>query len=130
MATQPNTNGKSLRKQVEDRFDKDFNCISLCLLEKAYPDLYEHVIHPDNYDFENEEEPLYPMWNTLFEAKDQTMSDILLEKVDDLHKIGIHLMQVDETYVMMFIMGAGYSFYDSHWIPLYRDVLQWIKETD
>lgn len=125
------TTGYSLREEVENRFDRDFSYVHLHLLEKAYPhgELMEHIIYPDNYDFEKEEEALYPWWNTLFEANSQFMSELLIEKVNELNEIGIHLMQVEETNAMMFIMGAGYNFYDAHWIPLYRDVFKWVKES-
>ena len=129
MEIKSHTKTSQLLDEVRSRFDSDFNFISLQLLEKAYPNLYEYVIYPDNCGQDGEEMP-YPMWSTLFEAKDQMLSDMLYEKVNELADIGIYLMQVDETNVMLFINGAGYNFYDSHWIPLYRDVLQWIKETD
>lgn len=118
-----------VRSEVQDRFNHDFSYIPLPLLEKAYPDgqLLEHIIYPNDYDFEKEEEPLYPCWSTLFEARDKFLSEALEEKVNDLAEIGIHLMQVEETYVMMFICGAGYDFYEAHWIPLYRDILKWVE---
>ena len=118
---------EDIRREVSDRFDHDFNYIPLPLLEKAYPDgqLLEHIIYPEGYDFETEQ--LYPMWNTLFEARHQILSEKLIHNVNELAQIGIHLMQVDETFAMMFIAGAGYDFYESHFFPLYRDVLKWIK---
>lgn len=114
-----------MRQEVEDRFERDFNFISLHLLEKAYTieDLLESVIYPDNAISENDE-ALYPMWNTLFEAKDNFLSDKLKYNVNELAKIGIYLMQVEETQAMMFICGAGYDFYHFHWISLYRDVFK------
>ena len=120
---------EQLRREVSERFNRDFNSISLPLLEKAYPDgqLLEQIIYPDGYDFETEDEPPYPMWSTLFESRDRFLSEKLTENVKELAEIGIHLMQVDETNVMMFICGAGYDFYDAHWIPLYRDVFKWVE---
>lgn len=118
----------NIRKEVEERFNRDFNLIPLLLLEKAYPDcqLLESILYPDNFDENEDDEPLYPMWNYLFEAKDEFLSDILKKRVNELAEIGIYLMEVEETNAMMFVRGAGYDFYKSHWTPLYTKVLKWV----
>ena len=115
-----------LEKEVSDRFDKDFNQIDIKLLERAYPngELLDAIFYPEEYE---SEEFLYPMWNTLFEARDNHLSTLLKDNVNKLSDIGIYLMEVEETNAMMFIIGAGYDFYRRHWIPLYRDVLGWVK---
>ncbi len=130
MKTQEQTTiGPSLREEVEERFSHDFSAIPLPLLEKAYPngELSEHIIYPKGYDFENEDEPLYPMWGYVFEANNQFLSEKLEENVNELAEIGIYLMQVNETRVIVFITGCGYDFYDSHWLPMYRNVFKWVK---
>ncbi|TSC54107.1 MAG: Uncharacterized protein LiPW30_763 [Parcubacteria group bacterium LiPW_30] len=115
--------------EVQERFNSDFNFISVQLLEKAYPDgkLMEYIIYPDGYDWGNEEEPLYPMWSTLFEAKDEFLSDKLKKYKNEMAEVGIYLMEIEETNAMMFICGCGYDFYQAHWVPLYRDILKWVK---
>lgn len=67
----------------------------------------------------------YPMWNTLYEAKDKYLGDKLLNSVDELYKIQIGVMQGGEDLnTLLFIPGAGYDFYQAHWVPLYTEVLK------
>lgn len=70
----------------------------------------------------------YPMWSTLFEAKDSFMSDWLTGHVDELYDAGIGVIDaIGSLNAMMFIAGAGYDFYGAHWIPLYVHLLQWVE---
>ena len=74
------------------------------------------------------EQENYPMWGTLFEAKDQFMCNWILKHIDELYDIGIGVMDGGDYFnAMLFIAGAGYSFYEAHWIPLYVDLLKWVK---
>jgi hypothetical protein len=120
---------QEILSKVQKRFNNDFNFISLQLLEKAYPDgeLRDYLIYPDDYAFEYEEEPTYPMWSTLFEARSEYMSDKLKEYKNELADLGIYLLEIKETNTIMFICGCGYDFYEKHWGPLYRDVLKLVK---
>ena len=69
----------------------------------------------------------YPAWGTVFEAKNNFMSNFLVENVDKLYDIGIGVLEsTDDLNACMFIAGAGYNFYDAHWIPLFTEVLKWI----
>jgi len=71
-----------------------------------------------------------PMWSTLFEAKSRMDSERLEGLVDELYNVGIGLMVPDSQEstlnAMMFINGAGYDFYEAHWIPLYTKVFGWV----
>ena len=70
----------------------------------------------------------YPMWSTLFEAKDSFLSEKLEEMVDELYEIGIGVINSkDSLNTMLFISGAGYDFYQAHWIPMYQ-LLGWIDK--
>lgn len=80
-----------------------------------------------SYDIEDEKAHWYPMWRVLFEARGKTLSRFLEQKINGLYKIGIHLMQVDETRMMMFIADPSGDALERHWIPLYRDVLKLVK---
>ena len=71
----------------------------------------------DEWWFEHEH---YPMWGTIFEAKDKMLSDGLIEKADKLYDLGIGILrETDYTNACLFIAGAGYDFYSAHWIPLF-----------
>ena len=68
----------------------------------------------------------YPMWNTIWGIQ-ANRSDYYLENVDRLKEIGIGLLEFKEDYYL-FIAGAGYDFYDAHWIPLFTKFFKWIEE--
>lgn len=86
----------------------------------------------DNYQNEIQEwwdeREWYPMWSTIFEARDSFLSEWIVDHVDELYQIGIGvILPTDCWSACLFIAGAGYSFYDSHWIPMYVDLLEWVK---
>lgn len=60
-----------------------------------------------------------PMWGTWFEPSDSW----IYEKIEDVAKevagLGFTLIYRDEEFWGLGIDGAGYSFYEEHWIPLY-----------
>jgi len=69
------------------------------------------------------------MWSTLFEAKDQFLADKILENADEvINGAGFTIIDMSrsdsgdayQTGVFLGINGAGYDFYEAHWVPLYR----------
>jgi len=69
----------------------------------------------------------YPMWNTLFEFKNEEREEVISAAV----KAGFGIIEgLDPFNTILFVSGAGYSFYSAHWIPMYLE-LPWntdIKE--
>ena len=74
------------------------------------------------------------MWGTLFEAKDQFLADKILENSDAIiNDAGFRIIDIsrrDEdgaygTGVFLGVNGAGYDFYEQHWVPLYR-IFGWV----
>jgi len=99
-------------------------------IEKRTSAVYEWL-EREHYDAINDhfyEREHYPMWNTLFEAKNKHLGERLEEMVDELYEIGIGVIESRNSLnTMLFINGAGYDFYEAHWIPLYQ-LLGWINE--
>ena len=63
----------------------------------------------------------YPMWNTIFEAKDNFLNEKIMNDIDGLYDLGIGVIgPTDDTLACLFIAGAGYDFYNTHWIPLFK----------
>jgi len=69
------------------------------------------------------------MWGTLFEAKDTMLAEKILandEKI--INGLGFTIIDMSrsdkvdayQTGVFLGINGAGYDFYEQHWVPLYR----------
>lgn len=75
----------------------------------------------DKDDVFVERESLLPMWGTLFEFDNAFDNDWIMENLDIVTKCGFRIFE-DEKLDMIFlgIDGAGYDFYEAHWIPLYK----------
>jgi hypothetical protein len=129
MISYDHPNYKQIQDHCANRFAHEFNSIPLELLEKAYPELYEHVVVPrDYYEGDDDPEPLYPMWGTVFEASSSFVSDKIDELIEELADLSIYVMQgLDELNSCLFIAGAGYDFYHEHWIPMML-LFGWIPE--
>ena len=135
---------------VKSRISSDFNDIRLENLQKVFPYWFENTltvevtdedIQNEGYEVEDmdenqiddarseiENQQREVMWGTLFEAKDNTIKDWIL---DDYEKIiteaGFTIIDLSrenegeyETGVFLGVNGMGYDFYDQHWIPLYK----------
>lgn len=107
------------------------------------PEILDEISMPDDVDqddfyewleAEKEDEVIqefdesehYPMWSTLFEAKDNFLSRKVAESVDELYELGIGVIEHPDFNSMLFIGGAGYDFYEAHWIPMYI-MFGWIE---
>lgn len=82
-------------------------------------------------DFEVEYDGSLPMWGTMWSFRDS--ADVWwLEEDDGIRKMsecGFRVYESEEFGYFFGIDGAGYDFYGSHWIPLYRARgLQWHDE--
>lgn len=74
------------------------------------------------------------MWGTIFEASDEFVAKKILDNSDAvINDAGFTIIDVsrsnDEgaytTGVFLGVNGAGYDFYEQHWVPLYR-IFGWI----
>ena len=81
-------------------------------------------------DFEVQRDDYLPMWSTMWMFGDSA-DDYWLEDIDGIRQMaecGFRIYKVEEGYIFG-IDGAGYSFYEKHWIPLYKARgLHWHKE--
>lgn len=118
-----------IRRETERVFNSTFNCISLDVVEKYYDGLlFEYIKTPSNLDKDEEH---YPMWNTVFEAKDECINNLISKHVDELNEIGLGVITgKDSMNSMLFVNGAGYDFYEAHWIPLFTQLIKWVKVYD
>ena len=135
---------------VKFRISGDFNDIRLDNVQKIFPNWFENAltVEPTLMDLddsgyvpkdmtENEideaknelmDQQREIMWSTLFEAKDNTIKDWILENSDKIiNEAGFTIIDLSrenegeyETGVFLGVNGAGYDFYEAHWIPLYK----------
>lgn len=82
-------------------------------------------------DDNDEYRDFLPMWGTLWAFSDPTDIWWLEEKdgIATMSKLGFRIYYHDEWGYFFGIDGAGYDFYEAHWIPLYKARgLHWHKE--
>lgn len=84
-------------------------------------------------EFEVERDDLLPMWSVMWSFRD-SCDDWWLEEQDGIRIMSECGFRVYNSYKYGYffgIDGAGYSFYDKHWIPLYKKRgLKWHDEED
>ena len=93
----------------------------------AFGDLWDSFIDYvlDNYEDDIQEyideQENYPMWNTLFEFRDDYYNnEITTEKVI---QVGCGIIEGLEPFNnMVFMKSCGHSFYGAYWIPLYFEM--------
>lgn len=74
------------------------------------------------YDFEVQRDDYLPMWGTMWQFGDST-DDYWLEELNGIElmsECGFRIYEHPEWGYFFGIDGAGYSFYEAHWIPLYK----------
>ena len=85
-------------------------------------------IECESSDFEVERDDYLPMWGTMWSFGD-SCDDWWLEENDGIRimsECGFRIYESEEFGYFFGIDGAGYDFYESHWIPLYKARgLQW-----
>ena len=130
------------RKQLTSREEsalsrligRDFIRHRLQNLEKVFPEYYDYTI-----GLEEEEEII---WNWVYEAESEYIAEQIIENADKIvKKAGVVVIDLQsdtdvsdiyDTGVFIAFTGAGYSFYDSHWYPLFKiiypDLDTWYKD--
>lgn len=78
------------------------------------------VIRVNSDEFEVVRDSELPMWGTLWSFRDICDTDWLENNLDTMAECGFTVIHSDKFGYFFGIDGAGYNFYDSHWIPLYK----------
>lgn len=61
-----------------------------------------------------------PMWGTLFNPKERLDEDWIRENLEEVKECGFRIYESEEVGILLGVDGAGYDFYEEHWIPLYK----------
>lgn len=94
------------------------------IVKLEYTDEEKEIdIEEANQEFES----IYPMWNTLFNPKDSFISSWIEKHPYTTTACGFRIFMDNETEeIYLGIDGAGYNFYEAHWVKLYDAMgLQW-----
>ena len=79
--------------------------------------------------YKKDTEDYYPMWGTMWSFHDSTDNWWLENNLDVMNELGFVVFESEDYGYFFGIDGAGYDFYDAHWIPLYeKRGLRWSKE--
>lgn len=84
-------------------------------------------------DFEVEYDDYLPMWGTMWQFHDSCDNWWLEEDggLEIMSECGFRIFYSDEFGYWFGIDGAGYDFYEAHWIPLYeKRGLKWHDEKE
>ena len=109
-----------------------FNAVPVAVVEKLMQLDLDDVreITPGRRD---EDADFLPMWGTMWSFGDSA-DDYWLEEGDGLElmaECGFRIYEQEDFGYLFGIDGAGYSFMDEHWIPLYKARgLQWHREEE
>jgi len=117
---------------------RDFSSIPTDLLVKAYgvgdeidvvAPTFEDWWEENKDDYEDEDEGWdsyyndvgkYPMWGYVFVPDDGCDERWIKENAEEIAKLGFTVYYTDELGHYLGVNGAGYNFYEAHWLPLYR----------
>lgn len=70
-----------------------------------------------------------PMWGTMWELKNICDEEWLEGHLQAVADCGFRIYESEDYGYLIGIDGAGYDFYEAHWIPLYKARgLHWHKE--
>ena len=87
-------------------------------------------------DFEVEHDDIFPMWGTMWQFNDScddewANGEYLGPHLQEMADCGFRIYENEDYGILFGIDGAGYDFYEAHWIPLYKiRGLQWHKKDD
>lgn len=85
--------------------------------EELYKRWKEYQEAHEQWEYDCED--YYPMWGTLFEC-DSWDSKFILNHIKEVQDIGFIIIDgLEELNVCLGVKGAGYSFKDAHFEPLY-----------
>lgn len=125
---------------------RGFNAIPISLIEKAYVDnideLYEltpvryycndcytefnefkengcPICGSENYA-EMEYDSWLPMWGWMWTFDNGLDESWARDHIQEMANCGFRIYESDELGLLFGIDGAGYDFYEQHWIPLYK----------
>ena len=95
-----------------------FNAISRNLIDNDFnndPDNWIKLTCEDDYKY-------FPMWRTMWTLHSSD-ANWIRENLDLVEHLGIVVFEhYEDNEIYIGINGAGYDFYENHWIPLYLEI--------
>lgn len=105
----------SYKGNIEESFvaciDDDWDGFLLFTENEYYDDIQEFIDEQENY----------PMWNTLFEWRDDYHNAYDTTEIVISKGCGV-VEELDGFNNLIFMKSAGHSFYSAYWIPIYLEL--------
>ena len=110
-------------KEQQYKIDNQTTKIEEGDLKKWLKEQYSDEIQEHYQEREN-----YPMWATLFEARDEILSNKTRDLADKLYSVlGLGVMCGGDNFNnFIFMSSAGHSFYLDYWYSLYAEIFEWV----
>jgi len=111
--------------ELVERIDEDTWLVRL--------DGEDEQIEVSEYSFQVDRDSFLPMWGTMWAFRDPCDEWWLEEKggLQIMADCGFRIYEQEDYGYIFGIDGAGYSFFDEHWIPLYKARgLKWHDEEE
>lgn len=87
------------------------------------------TVSSDEFDVERDD--VLPMWGTMWAFEDRCDINWLEDDLQAVADCGFRIYESEDCEYLIGIDGAGYDFYEAHWIPLYKARgLHWHKENE
>jgi hypothetical protein len=85
-------------------------------------EINDEVVEIEEEDFEVQRDDFLPMWGTMWQFGDSCDKWWLEENggLQIMANCGFRIYKTDDIGYIFGIDGAGYDFYEEHWIPLYE----------
>ena len=105
-------------KDATRKWVSEFNAIPTAMIERL---VASDEVEWEFYLPDGEYEPI-PMWGSMWSFDDWTDNEWVESYggLDALLECGFTVLHHDEFGYYFGINGAGYDFYEAHWIPLYK----------
>lgn len=112
-------------REAAQAWVREFNAYPQGMIEQLWRD------HPDEWSeitYKGDEDDYYdvlPMWGTMWSFGDGIDDDWLSGEFGEdglklMSECGFRIYEHEEFGYFFGIDGAGYDFYEAHWIPLYK----------
>ena len=94
-------------------------------------DEYPDPVTVSSDEFDVERDDVLPMWGTMWAFEDRCDINWLEDDLQAVADCGFRIYESEDYEYLIGIDGAGYDFYEAHWIPLYKARgLHWHKENE
>lgn len=99
---------------------REFNAIPCSIIEKICKYNIDSIYELTEQDEENYYTDFLPMWGTMWTFGESLDEDWARGNIEIMQSCGFRVYEQDDLGILFGIDGAGYNFYEEHWIPLYK----------